>query len=61
LPPVDLCKGVRPSQAAKSRLVLNACTGGASAVIFLKLPRFRGAFGGLGNYGSVVTASMASS
>ena len=27
----------------------------------MKLPRFRGAFGGLGNYGSVVTASMASS
>jgi hypothetical protein len=27
----------------------------------LKLPRYRGAFGGLGNYGSVVTASMASS
>jgi hypothetical protein len=38
LPPVDLCKGVTPSQSAKSRLVLNVCTGGASAVIFRQLP-----------------------
>jgi len=33
LPPVELCKGVRPRQAAKSRLVLNVSKGGASATI----------------------------
>src|SRR3954466_7763032 len=33
LPPVDFCKGVRPSQAAKSRPDLNVSAGGASAAI----------------------------
>ena len=33
LPPVDFCKGVRPSQAAKSRPLANVSIGGASAAI----------------------------
>ena len=33
LPPVDFCRGTRPSQAAKSRPLRNSCIGGAKASI----------------------------
>jgi len=45
LPPVDLCNGVSPSQAAKSRPVLNVSAAGASAKIAVAvigpMPRYR--------------------